>query len=488
MRRMFGLFSLISFIVIHHFAFSQCDTPPDDIFGAARTGDTLKVKKLLEEEKDINSEDVVGGTALYYAVQRNHKDIVELLIRSGADVNHRSTKDGNTALMAIHRKDNSESLQLLLDNGAEVNFKNHEGHTALRKASEYSNVSVLKVLINHGANINDVDEYGDNILVHCLRAPSQYQQDQPGAIRELISRGADVNQQNKFGKTAAFYAFYSRNLAILPMIVPKVQGKFWKDAVEDFKNALNDAELVQMYLDAGVDVNAGRELGWNFLMNAAFRGSAQTVQVLIQAGADVNTTDSYGTTPIVVAVGRDKPEMVRVLIAAGAKIEDIKNDLLQTALKAGYFDTAQVLLDAGAHVENQKELTLKGQIKQFLRKSDRVASECVFRTLQKEFPEVDRRDEIFQLGDLYLRQNLYKESIDIHMEIINLYPGSSSVLSAYYQIARAYEKMGLEFRMAKAYEDLLSYPVTNDNPSPYEIINVKSLAEEELAQYRRKHN
>jgi tetratricopeptide (TPR) repeat protein len=224
-------------------------------------------------------------------------------------------------------------------------------------------------------------------------------------------------------------------------------------------------------------------------MDAARRGSAQTVQVLIQAGADVNTTDSYGTTPIVIAVGRDQPEMVRVLIAAGAKIEDTKNDLLQTALKAGYFGAAQVLLDAGARVENQKELTLKGQIKQFLHKSDRVAAEDAFRTLKKEFPDADRRDEIFQLGDLYLRQDLYEECINIHKEIINLYPGSSSVLSAYYQIARAYEKMGLEFSMAKAYEDLLSYQVTNDNPSPYEIIDVKSLAEQQLPQYRsRKHN
>lgn len=486
MRYTFGLFFLISALTLPDFAFSQCEPLADNIFCAASSGDIVKVKKLLEGGIDINAEHEVGSTALFYAVQRDHKDIAELLIRSGADVNHRSTKGGHTALMAVSGQNNVESLQLLLEHGADINVKDDEGRSALFHASEYCNAPTIKLFIDHGADIDDPDKNGKIALVRCLMARTYEmartygEENVLNAIETLLSAGVDVNEQDSFGRSPAAIAFETRKLDRIRLIAPKVHGKFWKGAEEDFRKAMDNAELVQLYLDAGADVNAGLKLGWNLLNEAR---SAQTVQLLIKAGADVNATDSNGTIPIMAAVMRNQPEMVRILIAAGAKIENTRMDLLKSALLAGQFDIAQILKDAGAQVENEKELTLKGQISSFIQSGNLLRAEESVQRLEKEFPDADRKAEIFRLGDLYLREALYNESINLHQQVIQNYPGSSSVPLAYYQIAQAYKKLGLESKMAKALEDSLSYSVTKEDSINFEVSGMYGEPREELARY-----
>jgi len=488
MRIPISIILLTTFLVVGHFALGQNPSCLyEQLFEASKTGDVEEVKSLLQEGIDVNTEDVYGETALFYAVGWNHKEVVELLVSAGADVNHRSTRNGSTALMAINDRDNSECLQVLLNNGADVNVRMfYQGETALFYAAFIRNIPVIKLLLNYGANVNDADQNGDSVLLHCLTAHYPLQKDPFETIKVLLAAGADVNQRGRYGWTPAHAAFNMRSLEALRLIAPKVEGKFWKGAEEDFRKAADNPELVQLYLDAGADVNAGGKGGWDLLMEAIRTGSAQSIQILIKAGADVNSTDSNGVSPIQFAVGRGIAETVRVLISKGANIENLKNDYLKQSLLAGNFDIAKILEDAGAYLENQKELTLKGQIYKSIQTGHRIVAEEFFRTLEKEFPDGDRRVEIFQLGNLYFREALYNESIKIHQQMIQNYPGSSSVPFAYYQIAQAYKKMGVESKMAKALEDSLSYVVTKENSTGYEFLGVENdtrEAQDDLARY-----
>ncbi len=485
MQPTFSLFLLMSYLATQHFAFSQNPSCLyEQLFEASKTGDVDEVKSLLQEGIDVNTEDVYGDTALFYAVQWNHKAVVELLVSAGADVNHRSTRNGSTALMAINDRDNSECLQVLLDKGADINARmTLEGGTALFYASFIRNIPVIKLLLNYGANVNDTDQYGDSVLLHCLTAHYPLQRDPFEAIKVLLAAGADVNQRGRYGWTPAHAAFNMRNLEALRLIAPKVQGKFWKGAEEDFRKATDNPELVQYYLDAGADVNTGGKRGWDLLMEAIRTGSARSIQILIKAGADVNSTDSNGVSPIQFAVGLGDSEIVRVLISKGANIENVKNDFLKQSLLAGNLDVAKILENAGAYIENQKELTLKGQIHKFIQSSHPLVAEEFFRILEKEFPDADRKAEIFRLGHLYLREALYNESINLNQKVIQNYPGSSSVPLAYYQIAQAYKKLGLESNMAKALEDSLSYSVTKEDAINFEVPGMYGQPREELARY-----
>ncbi|CAG0896138.1 unnamed protein product [Cyprideis torosa] len=142
---------------------------------AANLGVHDVVQQMVVNMKEIDS------MALYEAAQHGHTDIVELLIKHGADVNILSTS-GNTPLIVActnghadillehgahintHSKEFKESaltlacykghlqmVKFLLENGANLS---EEMHTGLMEASMDGHVEVVKVLLDHGAEVN----------------------------------------------------------------------------------------------------------------------------------------------------------------------------------------------------------------------------------------------------------------------------------------------------------------------------------------------
>ena len=92
------------------------------------------VEILLKNGADINIQDVNGWTALIFASNHGHKDIVEILLKNGADVN-KKIFNGETALMSASNKGYKEIVELLLKHGADINITNKFGYTALYYAS-----------------------------------------------------------------------------------------------------------------------------------------------------------------------------------------------------------------------------------------------------------------------------------------------------------------------------------------------------------------
>ncbi|KAK6504560.1 hypothetical protein TWF481_006501 [Arthrobotrys musiformis] len=103
----------------------------------------LMTKKLLEAGADPNNQDTNSGGPLLFAVGLQDKDVVELLLKHGADVND----DNNQGLTALHFAassankadrglETSESiLRLLLSYGADVERKATDGETPLHRAA-----------------------------------------------------------------------------------------------------------------------------------------------------------------------------------------------------------------------------------------------------------------------------------------------------------------------------------------------------------------
>ncbi|MEE2943426.1 MAG: ankyrin repeat domain-containing protein, partial [Verrucomicrobiota bacterium] len=69
-----------------------------DIHEAVEAGNIEAVKQAIAAGKDVNSEDeCCGATPLHYATRWGRKEIAELLIAKGADVNAKA-KYGDTPL------------------------------------------------------------------------------------------------------------------------------------------------------------------------------------------------------------------------------------------------------------------------------------------------------------------------------------------------------------------------------------------------------
>jgi ankyrin repeat protein len=179
------------------------------------------VKLLLEHGADINEKDSDGGTMLHKAIYEENVGVVKLLIDSKADVNAQSPKKDaplnlaaeNQGKYKYHEIENNkrmlEILELLLKAGANVNIQRYyDGETPLHIVTRLAYCTepvatnaALKLLISYGANLKIGDRNGDTPLhdaVYTLRLGGKPMFE---VIQILVQAGAPLGARNKYNKT-----------------------------------------------------------------------------------------------------------------------------------------------------------------------------------------------------------------------------------------------------------------------------------------------
>jgi hypothetical protein len=117
---------------------------------AARKGDAAAVARLLAEGVDVDTKYRYGVTALFYACDHGHLDVVKVLLDHGADVNVTDTFYHATPLTwatnsAMGRKpEHAQIVGLLLAHGA----KGRED--ALQSAVRSSDAAMTRVILEQG--------------------------------------------------------------------------------------------------------------------------------------------------------------------------------------------------------------------------------------------------------------------------------------------------------------------------------------------------
>ncbi len=101
---------------------------------AANHGRKEIAELLLKAGADVNAKDVGGYTPLVLAVASNRREVVELLLASKADPNAKQRSDGDTPLHFAVRDGRRELVELLLANQADPNERNKAGQTPLDMA------------------------------------------------------------------------------------------------------------------------------------------------------------------------------------------------------------------------------------------------------------------------------------------------------------------------------------------------------------------
>jgi ankyrin repeat protein len=144
------------------------------------------------------------------------------------------------------------------------------------------------------------------------------------ALRELLDRGANVNQAEADGTTALHWASYhddreSANLLIRAGAIVNAANDL--GATPLWMASLNgSAVLVRRLLQAGADPNLSLLLGETPLMVAARSGNAEVVEQLLTQGAHVNARAARDQTALMWAVAQRQSEVVRVLLAHKADV------------------------------------------------------------------------------------------------------------------------------------------------------------------------
>jgi len=125
-------------------------TKAEQLQDAARKGDAAAVTKLLDDGVDVNTKFRYNATALFYACDHGHIDVVKVLLDRGADLTIKDTFYGFTPLMlAVNpaqkkRPEHTEIAKLLIAKGAPGK------DDALNGAIESDDAALVKFILDSG--------------------------------------------------------------------------------------------------------------------------------------------------------------------------------------------------------------------------------------------------------------------------------------------------------------------------------------------------
>jgi hypothetical protein len=182
-------------------------------------GDVDQVQLQISKGADVNTKDEEGLTALHLAARQGRKDVVELLLANGANINARLT--GWPGWMPLHEAaaaNHKEVAELLIAKGADANADcaraggGRFGGTPLHEAVFEGHRDMAELLISKGADINAKQSGGLTPLDVAAFVGHK------DVVELLIARGADVNIRDRGGRTALRWAKHGRHKEIVELL------------------------------------------------------------------------------------------------------------------------------------------------------------------------------------------------------------------------------------------------------------------------------
>ena len=135
------------------------------VLDAIKNNDAEAVDSLLiRDERNKEVEDNDYRRPLIYAASLGNTDIVELLIKRGAVLDHRDGL-GNSAVFYAAGANYGEIVQVLLEAGANKDLENRQGVTPLMVAASRGHLEAVQVLLEKGADTSRRDYTGRTALM-----------------------------------------------------------------------------------------------------------------------------------------------------------------------------------------------------------------------------------------------------------------------------------------------------------------------------------
>lgn len=226
-------------------------SPPVAI--ATSKGYTAILEALLNHRAAVNSHDPnhEGATPLLLAAETGRTDIVNLLLKHGADPNaafERGILAGQTALMLGAMANNVPLARLLLDHGALVDQRASDGQTALSLAASQDKSGVVQLLLHRGADVNAPDQLGQTPLMHASLFGGTI------TVKALLNAGANVNARDDAARVAYARAQFMGDSATMDRIERSGRLKTLHEdgnSALDFAASVKNSGVVQLLKKAG---------------------------------------------------------------------------------------------------------------------------------------------------------------------------------------------------------------------------------------------
>ena len=306
--------------------------PDTRLIDAVRRIDPTAVRRLLEQNVDVNATQPDGATALHWAAHRNDLAIADLLLRAGAKVDA-ADEGGVTPLGLAALNASPAMVERLLKAGANPNAGRQ---SPVLSAARSGNVEVMTLLLAHGGDAN-AKEAGRGQTALMWAAAEKH----ADVARVLIEHGADVNAKTVPVRTAG------PGRGTFGGLGGGMGGA--SNGANGFTPLLfavraGDLASVRLLAGAGADVNDTSADGMSALVLATVRAQADVAMFLLEKGADANVAGS-GFTALHWASGSWETELTVTSITPDREGEEWRT---VAGLREGRIDLVKALLAHGA--------------------------------------------------------------------------------------------------------------------------------------------
>ncbi|KAM9708978.1 kinase D-interacting substrate of 220 kDa B isoform 4-T5 [Menidia menidia] len=329
---------------------SRSDNGQTPLMVAAEQGNLEIVQELIRRGANVNLDDIDCWTALISAAKEGHIEVVRELLENNANLEHRDM-GGWTALMWASYKGRTDVTELLLEKGANPNITGQYSVYPIIWAAGRGHAEIVHLLLQYGAKVNCSDKYGTTSLIWAARK-GHYE-----SVMHLLANGADVDQEGANSMTALIVAVKGGFTEVVKELLKRNPNVNMTD--KDGNTALAIAakeghtEIVQDLLDAGTYVNITDRSGETMLIGAVRGGHVEVVRALLNKYADVDVRGQDGKTALYWAVEKGNATMVRDILQCNPDTESCTKEgetPLIKATKMRNIEIVELLLDKGAKV------------------------------------------------------------------------------------------------------------------------------------------
>lgn len=284
---------------------------PLDLAVSGKHRDVIRL--LLESGADPNVSDSDRWTPLHIAAESGLHEIFEDLLRSGGDVYARTILKETALHLAVKFPN---IVRLLIDASADLNAKDYNEATPLHLAVRADSITTIKLLLRAGADLDAVDENDKTPLHYAIDLKD------PRIVRELWESGPKLHKQPYRKIPPLIQAFEAESFDIVRIILGEALLADSTNDIPEHGNSGAQHDLEDMTL---LDVNVETSDSKTALFIAVTEQELDIVKALLKLDADLTSTDNLGRTPLLQALNLGNEEIFDVLLEKGADIDSQDN-------------------------------------------------------------------------------------------------------------------------------------------------------------------
>ncbi|ORX49345.1 ankyrin [Piromyces finnis] len=281
------------------------------------------IEYLLQYNIDINFNEINGSCPLSEAVINNDKDVFNLLIKNGANINLLNFQKETPLLYLTKYKFLSKYfLAKFIDNNADVDTKDKNGDTTLMYLTKSNKASLVDFLLNQVILNN-------TFIINLITLGKNKENIDDKSFSQLLNKNyskININIQDKNLNTPLINACYKGYYNIVDSLLKHNADvnidNISKDRALFMAILKNNIEIAKLLLNTGkVEMNHKNKEGDSEISVACKNNNGEMINLLIKYHSNINNINNNGLYPVHIASINNTLDSLKALCTNNASID-----------------------------------------------------------------------------------------------------------------------------------------------------------------------